>query len=65
LFCHLVKYPNKKEEEGVSYHTDVGIVTFVSSLSLKGLPHEMDLAFDDMYGYLGLNRDRVIFPMIL
>jgi hypothetical protein len=29
----------------------------------KGLPHEMDLAFDDMHAYLvlGLNRGRVNF----
>jgi hypothetical protein len=32
-------------------------------LILKGLSHEMDLAFDDMYGYwliLGLNRGRPV-----
>jgi hypothetical protein len=31
------------------------------TIPLKGLSHEMDLAFDDMYGYwlvLGLNRGR-------
>ncbi len=35
---------------------------------LKGLSHEMDLAFDDMYGYwlvLGLNRGRGQFSNIL
>jgi hypothetical protein len=28
---------------------------------LKGLSHEMDLAFDVMYSYLGLNRGQPIF----
>jgi hypothetical protein len=39
-------------------------------LTLRGLSHEIDLAFDDMVGYLGLNRRRGYFlnlgaPMIL
>ncbi len=29
--------------------------------SLRGLSHEIDLAFDDMVGYLGLNRERGYF----
>jgi hypothetical protein len=36
----------------------LNIIHMFTFFGLKGLSHEMDLAFDDMYGFSGLNRGR-------